>query len=153
MVQLPILYPGDRFPISGKEALTSPANTGTIIRMPQSVGPAPGGGTTSEPPSDSQSGFLLHRENVAQKADGAAPLTVPGRGRIVVGQGLQLSFVLTRSTNPTPGQQKRFGRKAGAGGQERSATMPAQVCTKHGLGLVSWGRGPGRDRGEGPGFP
>ena len=39
------------------------------------------------------------------------------------------------------------------GGQERSATMPAQVCTKHGLGLVSWGPGPGRDRREGPGFP
>lgn len=101
--------------MSGKEALTSPANTGTIIGLPQPVGPTPGGGTTSEPPSDSQSGFLLHRENVAQKADGAALLTVPGKGRIMVGQGLQLSFVLTRSTNPTPGQRRRFGRKRGGG--------------------------------------
>lgn len=139
--------------MSGKEALTSPANTGTIIGVPQPVGPTPGGGTTSEPPSDSQSGFLLHRENVAQKADGVAPLTVPGKGRIMVGQGLQLSFVLTRSTNPTPGQRRRFGRKRGGGVKSALQPCPPKSAPSIGLALVSWGPGPGRDRREGPGFP
>lgn len=31
-VQLPILHPGDRFPISGNEGLTSSTNTGAVIR-------------------------------------------------------------------------------------------------------------------------
>lgn len=108
--------------------------------MPQPVGPAPGGGTAhGTSPSDSQSGLLLHRENAAQKVEGAALLTMPGRGRIAAGQGFQLSFVLTRTTNPTPGQQRRFVRKWGGGRCSRvpcNHTHPGLYQAWPGAGLL-----------------